>query len=67
MYLATCILTGQDFEQIPDPDTYRGVQPNVKGIKKISSIRNTNPLAYAYMIKSIQMLREIGMFVDSVY
>ena len=66
MYLATCILTRQTYERISDPDAYRDNQLKVKGIEKISSIRNTNPLAYAYMIKSLQILRGNGMYVDSL-
>ena len=66
MYLATCILTGQDYERISDPDAYRDVLLKVKGIKKISSFRNTDPIAYAYMVKSMQMLQDKGLYVDSV-
>ena len=67
MYLAANILTGQaDYERITDPDMYRDAQMKVKGIKKISSMRNTNPLAYAYMIKSLQLLNEKGLYVDSI-
>jgi hypothetical protein len=67
MYLATCILTGQDFQQISNPDAYRDVQLKVRGIKKISSFRNTDPLAYAYMVKSMQMLQDKGLYLDSVF
>ena len=66
MYLAACLLTGQNYERILDHDAYRNVNLTTKGIKKISSIRNTNPLAYAYMIKSIQMLQGKGLYADSV-
>ena len=38
----------------------------LKGIKKISSIRNTNPLAYAYMVKSLQLLNENGGMIDDL-
>ncbi len=67
MYLATCILTGQPkFEKIADPGIYRDVKLSIKGIKTISSIRNINPLAYAYMIKSFLMLQEIGLYTESI-
>ncbi len=66
MYLATCILTNQAYERILDSETYRNIQLSIKGIKKISSIRNTNPMAYAYMIKSLQMLQEKGLYDDSL-
>ena len=66
MYLATCILTGQVFERITDPNAFRDVYLKAKGIKKISSFRNVNPLAYAYMIKSLQILQEKGLYVDGI-
>ena len=67
MYLAANLLTGQEeYERITNPDDYRNVQLKLKGIKKISSIRNTNPLAYAYMVKALQLLNENGLYTDSV-
>ncbi len=67
MYLAANILTGQtEYERITNPDDYRNVQLKLKGIRKISSIRNTNPLAYAYMVKSLQLLNENGLYTESV-
>ena len=67
MYLAANILTGQNkYESISNPEDYRDTQLKLKGIKKISSIRNTNPLAYAYMVKSLQLLSENGLYTESV-
>lgn len=67
MYLAANLLTGQEeYERITNPDDYRNVQLKLKGIKKISSIRNTNPLADAYMVKALQLLNENGLYTDSV-
>lgn len=67
MYLAANLLTGQtEYECITNPDDYRDVQLKLKGIKKISSIRNTNPLAYAYMVKALQLLNENGLYTESV-
>ena len=57
MYLATCLLTEQkEYDKISDPGEYQNVSANIKDIRKISGIRKTNPLAYAYLVKSIQML-----------
>ena len=42
------------------------IQPKLKGFKKISSIRNTNPLAYAYMVKSFNLLNKNGLYTESV-
>ena len=67
MYLAACLFTGQlEYVRIVNPDEYRDVKLKLQGIKKISSMRNTNPLAYAYMIKSFQILNEKGFYTDSV-
>lgn len=67
MYLAANLLTGQiEYERILSPDYYRDTQLKLKGIKKISSMRNTNPLAYAYMVKSFQLLSENGLYTEGV-
>lgn len=67
MYLAANILTGQtEFERITNPDAFRDVPLNLKGTKKISSIRNTNPLAYAYMVKSLQLLNKNGLYTKGI-
>ena len=67
MYLAASLLTRQpEYVRISNPDEYRNVQLKLKGIKKISSIRNTNPLAYAYMIRTFQLLNENGLYTESV-
>ena len=38
----------------------------LKGIRTISSIRKTNPLSYAHLIKSLQMLQSIGLYTESI-
>ena len=67
MYLATNLLTKQpEFVLVANPEEYRNVRLPIKGIKKISSFRNTEPVAYAYMVKSIQMLQEIGLYAEGI-
>ena len=67
MYLAANLLTSRtEYERISNPEDYRDTHLKMKGIKKISGIRNTNPLAYAYMIKSLQLLNEKGLYTESV-
>ncbi len=67
LYLATCILTKQlRCEPITDYEIYRNAKLNIKGIKKISGMRNANPLAYAYIIKSIQILNENKLYIDGI-
>lgn len=67
MYLAACLLTGETKpERISDPEAYREIRLNIRGIRKISSIRNTSPRAYAYMVKSFQLLNEHGLYTESL-
>ena len=67
MYLASCILSDKkEYERITHPETYRDVPMNMKGIKKVRSIRNASPLAYAYMVKSFQNLWKIGQYTDNI-
>ncbi len=67
MYLAANILTGQtEYVRITNADDYRDAKLTLKGIKKISSVRNTNPLAYAYMVKSLRLLNENGLYTEGV-
>jgi len=67
MYLATSLLTGQqEYVRIGEPDEYRDIQLKMKGIKKVNGMRNTNPTAYAYMVKSFQMLQGAGLYIDSI-
>ena len=42
------------------------VRVKMKGIRKINGIRNTNPVAYAYMVKSFLILQEAGLFTESI-
>ncbi len=67
MYLASSILTGQsEFDSISRPDEYEDVKLNIAGFKKVRGLRNTDPVAYAHMIKSFQMLNQKGLFTESV-
>lgn len=67
MYLAANLLTDQtEYEYISNPDDYRDAKLKLKGIRKISGIRNTNPLAYAYMVKTLRLLSENGLYTESV-
>ena len=66
MYLATCIMTGNKFERIAEPESYRSVKLPIKGIKKVSGLKNIDITAYAYMVRAFQMLLEKGLFSESV-
>ena len=67
MYLAACILTGQEeYTRVTDPGQYSQDRLTMKGAKKIGYIRNVDPLAYAYLVKSFQLLQPVGYFTESV-
>ena len=65
-YLAACILTESEFERIENPDSYRTMKLPIKGIKKISHLKNIDTEAYAQMVKSFQMLQKEGLFLESI-
>lgn len=67
MYLATCILTGHEYERIENPNLYRTVKIPIKGIKKISGLKNIDEVSYSYMIRSLQMLQNFGLYKNSVF
>ncbi len=67
MYMAASLLTGQqEYVRITNLDEYRDIQLKMKGSKKINGLRNTTPTAYAYIVKSFQMLHEAGLYIDSI-
>ena len=68
MYLATCLLTKQkEFVKISNPEEYRNSGLKIQGIKKVSSLKNTNPHAYAYMMRAFEMLQGVGLYKNSVF
>lgn len=67
MYLATCLLSNKNrVEKITNPEQYRDIKLPVKGIKRISGIKNYDPTAYAYVIKSLLVLQKLGLYTDSI-
>ena len=67
MYLATCILTDQtEYARIDEPEQYREEKLTMKGAREIGYIRNVNPVAYAYLVKSFRLLHAAGNFTESI-
>ena len=65
MYLATNLLVKTNsYDRIENSENFRSV--TMKGIKKISSLKNVEHTAYAYMIKALQMLQEIGLYKEGI-
>lgn len=68
MYLAACILTGQeDYARVTTHESYQNEVFSIKGIKRIGYIRKTDPMAYAYLVKALHLLQSHGMYVDSIF
>lgn len=67
MFLAASLLTNQEqYARISEPDTLNSRIFTIKGIKKVGYLRNTDPLAYAYLVKSLDLLQEHGLYQDSI-
>ena len=67
MYLAACLLTKADsFERVSDPEAYKDFAFTLKGMKRINYIRSVDPMAYAYLVKALQLLQPQGYFTDSI-
>ncbi len=67
MYLAACILTDQDeFVRISDPEPYKDSKPAIQGLKKIAGMRHTKPLAYAFAMRSFELLNANGLYKGGI-
>ena len=67
MYLAACLLTKADsFDRVSDPEPYKDFAFTPKGMKRINYIRSIDPMAYAYLVKTLQLLQPQGYFTDSI-
>ena len=67
MYLAAYLLTKADsFERVSDPEAYKDFAFTLKGMKRINYIRSVDPMAYAYLVKALQLLQPQGFFTDSI-
>ena len=67
MYLATCILTGQEeCRRISDAESFRAAEIKLKGTKSVRYLRNVDPMAYAYLVESLRILQEAGHFTESL-
>lgn len=56
MYLATCILTNEKMIKIVDYDAYHDANISKSKYRKLSKIRNYEPLGFAYVVESIKLL-----------
>lgn len=66
MYLAACLLTGQEFERTTDSNEYINKKFDIKGIKRINYIRNVDLYAYSYLVKALDLLQSIGLYRNNL-
>ena len=48
------------------PEAYKDFAFTLKGMKRINYIRSVDPMAYAYLVKALQLLQPQGYFTDSI-
>ena len=58
MYLASCMLTGQPFTPIEDPEPYLQANIGKSQYKKLSYMRSQSPEAFAYIVEALRMIEE---------
>lgn len=65
MDFAAHLLTNQtDYSRIVDPEEYLNADLHIQGSRIVKGLRNTNPLAYAYIIRSVHLLQEKDIFSE---
>ena len=58
MYLASCMLTGQSFTPVQNPEAYLQANIGKSKYKKLSYMRNQSAEAFAYIVESLQIIEE---------
>ena len=58
MYLASCMLTGQKFVPIADPDAFLQANIGKSKYKKLSYMRKQSTEAFAYIVEAIRLIGE---------
>ena len=58
MYMAACLLTGNDYIRVEDPAAFMGEKLTVDKLMPLSYLRKANPVAYAYAIKTDQIMAD---------
>lgn len=58
MYLAACLLKGQEFVKIEHPEIYIEQKIDQKKYKGLSSIKKQKLEAYGYLVEAVRLLDE---------
>ena len=55
-----------EYHRIDNPGEYSNIQLNIHGSRVIKGLRKTNPIAYAHILRSINLLQERGLYTESI-
>ena len=66
MHMAACLLAGEEYRPITEPDSYLNEKIDLKGSRKIAYVRNVDLDAYAHLIESLRSLESRGMLSDAL-
>ena len=58
MYMAACLLTGNDYERIEDAAAFAGEKLTVDKLMPLAYLRKVSAEAYAYAIKTDRLIAE---------
>lgn len=56
MYIATCVLYNTEPIKIDNPELYHNVNISKSKYNKLSKLRNSEPLGFAYIVESLKMI-----------
>lgn len=56
MYIAACVLHDNEPVRISNPETYHGVNISKSRYNKLSKLRNSEPLGFAYIVETLRMI-----------
>ena len=63
MYIAACVLHNTEPIKITDYEVYRGVNISKSRYNKLSRLRNSEPLGFAYVVEAIKLLED-GIIIE---
>lgn len=66
-FVAHLLTNKSDYSRIEDPEEFFDAELHIQGSRIIKGLKNTNPLAFAYIIRSIRLLQEKGIFTESLF
>lgn len=63
MYIASCVLKNHEIEKLEDLSTYQLVDISKTQFPKLSNIRKTSPIGFAYVVESLKLLENNNIII----